>query len=91
MSGMPKGDPAALLLVAGGLLFLGFFVTRGRKLITQDLNPASQENIVYQGFKGDNDTVRGFDKIFIYTDLWFGGPTEKQRARNYLDAMREFE
>lgn len=88
---LPKGDAGAILVVAAGLLVAGFVVARGRRLITEDLNPASRENIVYQGAAGEAGTIKGMDKLFAYTDLLFGGPAEKERARNFLNVTREFE
>lgn len=85
---LPQGDTKALIIVAGGLLVGGLIVTRWKKLITEDLNPTSRENFVYQGIADETGTVRMMDSFFAYTDLLHPDAERRQQARNYLEVYK---
>ena len=80
----PKLSSVNQLLFFAGAVGVLYVVFRGRKLLTEDLNPASRENLVTRAVRGEDKTVTLFDKPFAYLQLAFGDEETQRRAEAFL-------
>lgn len=74
MSGVPTFDNAKTIVLLGGVALAGFLAyqiyTKGKTVVTETLNPASDKNVVNQGVNSAVQAVTGDENATLGTKIY---------------------